>query len=144
MQTPYLSVIIPAYNEEDRIEKTLKRVHEYLSAQSYSWEVLVVLDGSTDRTPEVASAHKAKFGGRLKITGYPENKGKGRAVRTGMLEAQVEYCIFTDADNSTDIHYLEALLQKFKEGYEVVISTRDKKDAAGAGQAIPQNWFKRQ
>jgi dolichyl-phosphate beta-glucosyltransferase len=144
MTAPHVSVIIPAYNEEDRIGKTLKRVHEHLSARAYSWEVVVVLDGSTDRTPEIVREHRSTFGERLSIEDYPRNRGKGYAVRTGMLAAQGTYRVFSDADNSTDIHYLDTMLKKFEDGYGVVISSRDKKDAPGAGQAVSQSWFKRQ
>lgn len=144
MTRPDVSVIIPAYNEQERLGRTLTRVEEYLSKQDYSWEVLVVLDGPTDRTPTVAQSFEDKFKGRLKVTGYKKNKGKGAAVRQGMLEAKGKIRMFTDSDNSTDIHYLEDMLKKFDEGFDLVISSRDKKDAKGAGQDIKQPWVKRQ
>src|SRR3989338_5821796 len=144
MTRPDVSLIIPAYNDQERLGKTLKRVREYLSGQAYSWEVLVVLDGPTDRTPTVARSFEDTFNGRLKVAGYKVNRGKGYAVRMGMLEAKGRVRVFSDADNSTDIHYLEGMLKKFEEGFDVVISSRDKKDVAGAGQTIPQAWFKHQ
>ncbi len=144
MKVVDVSVIVPAYNDQGRLGKTLKRVHEHLSAQTYSWEVLVVLDGPTDRTPTVARSFEDTFDGKLRVIHYPANRGKGYAVRTGMLAAAGKVRVFTDADNSTDIHYLEDLRAKMDKGCDVVISSRDKKDAAGAGQTVPQVWFKRQ
>ena len=144
MPNPYLSLIIPAYNEGERINKILKRILEHLGPQDYSWELLVMLDGSEDNTFEVVSSYKDSFKGKLKIIYNKANHGKGFVVRQGMLEAKGDYKIFTDADNSTDIKYLEPMLAKFKKGYDIVISTRDPKDAKGAGQEIPQVWYKRQ
>jgi len=144
METPYLSLIIPSYNEDDRIGKTLERVREYLRSQDYSYEVLVIIDGATDDTFNVATSYKDSFEGKLKVINNPKNHGKGFVVRQGMLEALGKYRVFTDADNSTDIHYLERMIAKFNDGFDVVISTRDKKDAPGAGQEIPQVWYKRQ
>src|SRR3989344_2317795 len=144
MDRPHLSLIIPAYNEEDRIGKILNRIREYFKEQPYSWEVLAVIDGAKDRTFEVVKSTEDSFGGRLRIINNEINHGKGYVVRQGMLEAEGEYRVFTDADNSTDISYLAPMLEKFKEGYDVVISSRDKKDAPGAGQAVPQSRLKRQ
>ena len=143
-EKPQVSLIIPCYNEQDRISRTLERMYEYLSGERYSWEVLVILDGSEDNTPGTVRSFEERFNGRLHVHGYPDNRGKGYAVRLGMLKARGTYRVFTDADNSTDIHYLSSMLKKFKEGYEVVISSRDKKDAPGAGQAVKQAWPKRQ
>lgn len=144
MNKPYLSLIIPTYSEEERIKKTLDRILEHLGSQDYSWELLVVLDGPKDNTFNVVSSYKEKFGEKLRIINNKKNHGKGWVVRQGMLEAKGEYRIFVDADNSTDIKYLDPMLAKFKEGYDLVISSRDPKDAKGAGQEIPQAWYKRQ
>ena len=103
-----------------------------------------MLDGPSDDTPDIVDPYEEAFAGRLKIINNTKNHGKGFVVRQGMLEARGEYRIFTDADNSTDVHYIEDMLAKFKEGYEVVISSRDGKDAKGAGQAVKQAWLKRQ
>ncbi len=143
MTEPRLSLIIPAYNEEDRIRKTLDRIREYLKNQNYSYEVLIVIDGATDRTFEIATKFCRDFE-NFKVVYNRENHGKGYVVRQGMLEARGEYRVFTDTDNSTDISYLEPLLKKFGEGYSVVISSRDSKDAPGAGQEVPQSFLKHQ
>ncbi|MEK7565268.1 MAG: dolichyl-phosphate beta-glucosyltransferase [Patescibacteria group bacterium] len=139
---PYISIIIPSYNEEKRIAKTLQRFKEYLSAQDYTYEVLVVIDGARDKTAEVAQKFVSDWS-QLKVVNNKQNHGKGFVVKQGMLEAKGEYRVFTDADNSTDIKHLEKMILKFKEGFKVVIGSRDYKDAIGATQAIPQSGFKR-
>ncbi|MBI2454365.1 MAG: glycosyltransferase family 2 protein [Parcubacteria group bacterium] len=138
----YLSLIIPAYNEEKRITQTLNRIKEYLLAQNYTYEVMVVVDGATDKTAEVAQ-NFANDWPNLKIINNKENHGKGFVTRQGILAAQGEIRVFSDADNSTDIKHLEKLLPKFQDGFEVVIGTRDYRDVVGATQAIPQSRFKR-
>ncbi|MBI2670213.1 MAG: glycosyltransferase family 2 protein [Candidatus Yanofskybacteria bacterium] len=148
----YISVIIPAYNEEKRIEKTLLSVHEYLSRQSYDYEIIVVSDGSKDNTVGVvsnlkstypdevaASATKAGQIPNLKIIDDKENHGKGWAVRRGMLEAQGDYRLFMDADNSTTIDQIENFLPYFSQGSDIVIGSRR---IAGADIAVKQPWIR--
>ena len=141
-EKPYLSLIVPAYNEAKRIGRTLERVKEYLSARDYTYEVLVVVDGAKDKTAELAE-NLAKGWPNLKVIGNKINHGKGYVVRQGMLAARGEIKVFSDADNSTDVRHLEKMLAKFKEGFEVVIGSRDYRDAVGATQAVPQSVFKR-
>ncbi len=137
-----LSVIIPAYNEERRLPKTLEDIDKYLSKQSYDYEILVVNDGSKDRTVEVAKSLISKIK-NLKVTGYKINQGKGYAVRFGMLEARGEHRLFTDADNSTSINHIEKMWPELKAGFDIVIGSRDSRDAKGAYQAFPQPWLRR-
>lgn len=139
---PYLSVIIPAYNEGERIIKTIQRISEYLQKQNYSYEILVVSDGSKDETAEIISNLKSQIS-NLNLIDRKENKGKGYTVREGMLAAKGQIRLFTDADNSTDISYFEKMMPLFESGYDIVISTRDSKDAVGASQEVPQPWYKR-
>lgn len=139
---PYLSVVIPAYNEELRIAKTLSRIHEYLSLQHYTWEVIVVIDGAKDNTAGVVRDFMKAHGG-ITIIDRKENRGKGYTVREGMLAAHGTIRLFLDADNSTDINHFEKMKPLFDEGYDVVIASRDPKDASGARQAVPQQLFKR-
>lgn len=139
---PYLSLIIPAYNEAKSIGKTLERFREYLNQQDYSYEVLIMTDGAQDNTAEIAGKFSQAWP-QLKIIENKENHGKGFVVRQGMFLAQGQYRVFTDADNATDIAHLEKMLLKFKEGFDVVIGSRDAKDAAGATQAVPQAGYKR-
>ena len=135
----YLSVIIPAYNEERRLPKTLKAIDGYLKRQSYDYEILVVNDGSKDKTFEVAKNLESEIK-NLRATGYEKNQGKGFAVRFGLLEAKGEYRVFTDADNSTSIDQVEKMWPEFKKGYDIVIGSRDVK---GAEVAVPQAYWRR-
>lgn len=139
MPQPYLSVIIPAYNEEKRLPKTLEEIDKYLSKQDYDYEILVVNDGSKDRTAQVTREMMPKIK-NLKLIDNKENNGKGYVVRQGMLEAKGEYRLFTDADNSTSIDQVEKMWPYFKSGYDIVIGSRDIK---GAVIAVPQSWIRR-
>jgi dolichyl-phosphate beta-glucosyltransferase len=96
---PALTVILPCYNEAERLPGTLQALLAHLSAAPGEVEVLVVDDGSTDATVEVAQA-AAAVDGRVRVLSYGPNRGKGFAVRTGMLAAQGELVVFTDADGS--------------------------------------------
>lgn len=105
----YLSVIIPAYNEEKRLGRTLESIGVYLASKNWESEVVVVSDGSRDGTVEVAQS----FAGRIKnlrVIDNAANHGKGYVVRQGMLEARGGLCLFMDADNATPITELENFL----------------------------------
>ncbi len=123
-----LSVVIPAYNEEKRIEKTLLSVNEYLSKQSYDYEILVISDGSKDKTAEIVGSLTGKLRG-LKLIDNKENHGKGWVVRQGILSTQSDYQLFTDADNSTTIDHVEKFFPFFAQGYDIVIGSRRLKDS---------------
>ena len=143
-----LSVIIPAYNEEKRLPKTLEKIDKYLRKQSYDYEILVVNDGSKDNTRGVAQSLIPQIK-NLKVIGYEKNQGKGYAVRFGMLEAKGEYRLFTDADNSTSIDQIEKMWLEFpaqggsatggEKGYDIVIGSRD---IEGAVLDPPQPWIR--
>jgi len=115
--TPFLSVVIPAYNEEHRLGPTLARIEQYLSAQGYAFEVLVVDNASKDRTAEVARE------AGVEVIAEPR-RGKGAAVKTGMLAARGEYVLFSDADLSTPIEEVEKLLAELRAGADVAIASR--------------------
>lgn len=138
----YLSVIIPTYNEAERIPKTLRRVHEYLAGNSFSYEILAVLDGPTDSTRDVLRrmSHEIQ---NLKILDRSVNRGKGYTVKEGMLQASGRIRLFSDADNSTDIAHFDRMKPLFDEGYDIVIASRSSRDAPEAVQAVPQAWYKR-
>ena len=119
----FLSVIIPAYNEEKRIAKTLLSVGEYLKRQPFNYEILVVSDGSTDKTVEVVNRLKEQIAG-LKIIDNKENHGKGWAVQQGILNAVGDIRLFMDADNSTNIDQVAKFLPYFQQGYDVLIAKR--------------------
>lgn len=127
MPTPFLSLIIPAFNEEQRIASTLDAVARYLSGQPYSWEVLVVDDGSSDGTAALA-ARMAEEEERLRVETVPHG-GKGWAVRHGMLAATGEYRFMCDADLAMPIEQLGSFLDRMAEGYDIVIGSRQKAGA---------------
>lgn len=134
----YLSVIIPAYNEARRLPKTLNSIDEYLKKQTYDYEIIVISDGSEDGTANVVNNLIPQIR-NLRIIDNKENRGKGYVVRQGILEASGEYKVFTDADNSTSIDQVEKMWPHFKEGYEIVIGSRDIK---GAVLDPPQPWIR--
>lgn len=131
-------MVIPAYNEEPRIEPTLRRVQEYLSGQSYSWTVLVVSDGSTDRTPQIVEEF-AKTDSRFRLLAYKPNQGKGNAVRVGMLAAEAELVLFSDADLAAPIEEVEKLLPKIEQGTPIAIGSRPMKESR---LEIRQPWYR--
>ncbi len=117
-----LSVIIPAYNEESRIPATLEAAAGCLEGRC-SYEIVVVDDGSTDGTAEVCrSFFKKNPCGR--VLENPRNRGKGCSVRRGMMSAEGEYCLFSDADMSTPIEEVEKLLAAADEGFDIAIGSR--------------------
>lgn len=120
----YLSVIVPCYNEEKRLPSTLLNMHGYLSKQNYGYEILVVDDGSKDKTIETGKSMEPQVD-NLRVLSYGENRGKGYAVKFGMLQASGQYRLFTDADNSTSIDQVEKMWPFFEQGYDVVIGSRD-------------------
>lgn len=139
---PYLSVVVPAYNEERRITTTLLSIYEYLTRQSFSWEILVALDGPEDDTLAKVKGFAATRK-NIRWIDRRDNRGKGYTVREGMLAAAGQVRLFTDADNSTDMQHFDYMLPLFEKGGDVVICSRDEKDVQGAGQAVPQPFFKR-
>jgi glycosyltransferase involved in cell wall biosynthesis len=120
LQDVYLSVIVPAYNEAERLPKTLKRFDEYLTATGFAYEILVMLDGPSDNTREVMREMLREIP-HLKVIDRPVNRGKGFTVKEGMLRAAGRIRLFTDADNSTDIAHFEKMKPFFNEGYDLVI-----------------------
>jgi len=134
-----LSIIVPSYNEERRIAKTLREINKYISLQPYDSEIIVVSDGSKDRMVEVVKGMMSEIK-NLRIIDNKENHGKGYVVRQGMLEAQGDYRLFTDADNSTSIDQVEKMWPEFDKGYDIVSGSRDIK---GAILDPPQPWYRR-
>ena len=116
-----LSVVIPAYNEENRLPATLDRVREWLAARGLEFsELIVVDDGSGDNTAGVAAARAG-----VRVLRNPGNRGKGYAVRHGMLEARGEWVLYSDADLSTPIEEADSLYQAaVKSGAVIAIGSR--------------------
>lgn len=119
---PHLSVIIPAYNEEKRLPGTLRAIVSFLRQQSYVSEILVSDDGSTDRTAELALEQLRDFPHR--VLRAQRNRGKGHAVRQGMMAADGGYLFFSDADLSTPIEELSRFLAHLEKDQDLVIGSR--------------------
>ncbi len=119
---PELSIIIPAFNEELRLPATLEKIARYIEREQKNIEVIVVDDGSADRTAEVASSFRDKIP-QLRVLANGANRGKGFSVRHGSLEARGEITLFTDADLSAPIEEANKLLAALKD-HDVAIGSR--------------------
>jgi glycosyltransferase involved in cell wall biosynthesis len=120
---PKYSIVIPAYNESARIPATLQSVISCIRERGWSAEVIVVNDGSTDATPDVTRAFAA-HAPEVRLIENPVNRGKGYSVRAGMLAAQGEVVIFTDADLSAPIEEAERLFAAIAGGADIAIGSR--------------------
>lgn len=132
MNRPYLSIIIPAYNEERRILSTLQQIDAHLSPKNYSSEVLVVDDGSEDGTGLIVR----EFGAGRPVVRLIQNphRGKGYAVRTGMLEARGDYRFLCDADLSMPIQELDHFLPPDQNHFDVAVGSREGQGARRYGE----------
>jgi dolichyl-phosphate beta-glucosyltransferase len=119
----HLSVVVPAYDEEERLPRTLARLYEYYEAQPYDYDVAVVSDGSKDGTAKVVEDFAAQHP-KFKLIEYKPNRGKGYAVRKGMLAAPGDLILFCDADLATPQEETEKLLEHMKAGAQVAIGSR--------------------
>ncbi len=134
----HLSLVIPAFNEEEILLDTLEKVHSYLEMQSYTAEIIPIDDGSSDRTSAVAEEF-ARTHPSCRPLRNSGNRGKGYTVRRGIREARGEIVLFTDADLSTPIDQVDRLLARFSEGYDVVIGSRDLPDS---DIRVHQPWYR--
>lgn len=119
----HLSVVIPVFNEENRIGPTLDALVAFLRGQPYSFEIVVVDDGSSDRSVQVA--REKLRGQRHRLLESQRNFGKGHAVRRGMLAAEGRFVLFTDADLSTPIEEVNGFLRALQSDFDLVIGSRD-------------------
>lgn len=136
--SPSISIVIPAYNEEKRLSNTLRSIIAYLKDHFQQWEILVVNDGSHDKTADLV-LEQAIQDSRVKLLQYGKNKGKGYAVRYGMTRATGDIQVFMDADNSTSIDHIQQFLPYVEKGFDVVIGSRD---VAGATISVHQPTWK--
>ena len=120
---PHYSIIIPAYNESTRLGKTLDRVLSYVSAQQWDAEIVVVNDGSRDRTPDLVREYAQRHA-NLRLVENPGNRGKGYSVRNGMLNANGEILLFSDADLSAPIEEAPKLFTAISSGADIAIGSR--------------------
>ena len=118
-----LSVVIPAYNEEERLPKTLLSVLEYLQKEKESFEIVVVNDGSTDSTAKVVKQFE-QLSSNVRLVGYENNQGKGHAVRTGVLSSKGQLVLMNDADGASPIENLPRLEKAIAEGADLAIGSR--------------------
>jgi len=118
----YLSVIIPAYNEEERIKDTIMDIVRYLSKQDYTYELVVVNDGSKDNTVNVLKKLESAIY-NLKFIDNGKNQDKGAVVKQGMLSARGKYRLYADADNAISINHIEKFWPYVKQGYDVIIGS---------------------
>lgn len=132
----YLSIVVPCYNEADRIGETLKAFQVYCSTQTYSTQIIVVNDGSKDGTDALV---REQFP-QVDVVSYPKNRGKGYAVRQGIGVARGKYRVVYDADGSTPISDVEKMWPAFEGGAAVVIGSRA---LAASDVQVPQPWHRR-
>jgi len=135
----HLSVVIPAYNEEKRIEDTLSRMYDYLRAKDFDYEVIVVDDGSSDDTVPRARESGLSREGKLKVVSNGENRGKGYSVKSGMAASSGDHVLICDADMSTPIEELDRLSAIAASGYDIVIGSRA---VEGADVRVRQPWYR--
>lgn len=135
---PEISVVVPAYNEEGRLGATLVRMLAYFDEQGYPFELIVVDDGSSDATRAVTESI-ASARPEVRLISYKPNHGKGYAVRQGMLAAEGERILLSDADLATPIEEVEKLLAKLQDGYDIAIGSRDVK---GSQLIRHQSWLR--
>jgi glycosyltransferase involved in cell wall biosynthesis len=123
LSLPLLSIIIPAHNEENRLPRSLEQVFDFLAQQSYEAEVLVVENGSRDRTYEIAEGFARTHKNMIVL--QEAGRGKGLAVRRGMLEATGEYRFMCDADLSMPIEEINKFLPPVIKDYDIAIGSRE-------------------
>ncbi len=122
MQTK-LSIVIPCYNEKERFKDGLEHFLNYLNKQKYTWELLLVNDGSTDNTLDQMEK-AAKSNKKVKIVSYRENKGKGYAIVQGVKHSKGQLVLFSDLDHSVPISTVDTFFKYFEKGFDVVIGSR--------------------
>jgi dolichyl-phosphate beta-glucosyltransferase len=120
----YLSVIIPAYTEGERLGRTLLQIDHHLRPKAFHYEILVIVDGSPNHTGKLAKDYINRVKNLLVIEN-DINQGKGYAVRLGLLQAKGAYRLYTDADGSTPIEHADEFLQACQNGFDVVMASRD-------------------
>lgn len=132
VDTPFLSLVIPAHNEESRLPKTLEQVFAFLSSQSFNAEVIIVENGSADRTLEIAQG----FAERHEILRviHTDERGKGLAVKRGMLAARGEFRLFADADFSMPVPEINRFLPPALADFDIAIASRETDGAIRYGE----------
>jgi dolichyl-phosphate beta-glucosyltransferase len=133
-----ISVIIPCYNEEKIIYRNAIKVFNYLKERFKNFEIIVVNDGSNDRTIE--ELRKLENFIKIKVINNKKNQGKGKAVRDGILRSNCDVIMFVDADLPVRVEEIERFLAEIKKGYDIVIASRF---LPGAKLIIPAKWYRK-
>jgi dolichyl-phosphate beta-glucosyltransferase len=139
MEKMDVSIVIPAYNEETRIIPTLEKVYRYFTSREMEFEIIVADDGSKDNTVQVVNKFSERYHG-IRVLQHKQNKGKGAAVKTGVLDAKGDLILFTDADLSTPIEEFEKLKKAIDEGFDIAIGSRGLPDSK---IVVSQPWYRR-
>lgn len=139
MNEPFVSVILPSYQEDGRIQKTLAVIRDYFKDKPYTAEVIVVSDGSLDNTVFAVASFSRKFPEVRCIEYYP-NRGKGYAVKQGMMVARGRFRLYMDADNAISITHLGLFLEEIAHGYAMVIGSIH---LPGAVVSFQYEWYRR-
>lgn len=134
-----LSIVIPAFNEEQRIGESLKKIYNYFREKNLNFEIIVVNDGSYDGTEKVVLEFYKTVQGELKILSNERNFGKGYSVRCGILNSKAKKILFTDSDLSTPIEEFEKLNYWLEQNYDIAIGSRALKDSE---VLVPQPFYR--
>jgi glycosyltransferase involved in cell wall biosynthesis len=137
MPKPFLSIVIPAYNEAGRIAESLEAIHKYIQGKKFLVEIIVVDDGSTDDTVKIASERPG-----VRVLRNTGNRGKGYSVRHGVMEARGEFILFSDADLSAPIEEADKLLAAMESSQaDAVVGSRAlQRELIGAHQSALREW----
>ena len=141
MGTPFLSIVIPAYNEEARISSTLEEVAAFLSTRPYTWEVLVADDGSSDATSRLVQ-ERTRVDPRIQVLSLPHG-GKGWAAKHGMLKATGQYRFLCDADLSMPVEQVERFLPPQVQGVHIGIGSREAPGARRIAEPVRRHLMGR-
>lgn len=133
----YLSIVVPAYREEKRLHKIIDAIKKYQAEHDFLIETIVIVDGSPDKTGEVAEGFQKEIP-HLRVIDRKENKGKGYTVKEGVMAAKGKYILFSDADNSTPLWQVDKLL-KYTPEFKIVIGSRY---CSGGKFARPQPFYR--
>jgi dolichyl-phosphate beta-glucosyltransferase len=138
LTTPFLSIVIPAHNEESRLPRTLGQIFVFLESQPYSSEVIIVENGSTDRTLELAHEFALRYPNLIVI--HEEERGKGNAVRRGILEAHGEYRFICDADLSMPIDEVQKFIPPALNDFDLAIASREAPGSIRFNEPAYRHW----